>query len=348
MHLIDGHHRGGVVYTRLHHSLADGIALTEVLLALTDATPDGDREATIATLVPRPRGMLDELRRMAGSAAAEAEAAASRVAHLLFELPRFVDPRLLGDAIMQAERVGGIARKLLLGRRPRTPLSGTPCTTKRAVWSEPFPLAEIKHVGRMTGTTVNDVLMGAMAGALAAYMREHGGDVRDVYTLVPVNVRPLDKPLPSELGNRFALVMFKYPTTLGTPLERIAETHRRMEVIKHSPEAGLTFGLIRAIGLTGPELERVLVDFVADKAIGVTTNVPGPVTERYAAGSPIRSILSWEPSAGDQTLGISIFTYAGAVRVGFKVDTSCVREPENLLHAFDQEVAELLRLAHAG
>ena len=42
MHLIDGHRGGSVVYSRLHHALADGIALNEVLLSLTDATPEGD------------------------------------------------------------------------------------------------------------------------------------------------------------------------------------------------------------------------------------------------------------------------------------------------------------------
>jgi hypothetical protein len=120
-----------------------------------------------------------------------------------------------------------------------------------------------------------------------------------------------------------------------------------MEVIKHSPEVVLTFGLIKAIGRTGPDLERFLVDFFAAKAIGVTTNVPGPLVRRYIAGTPIKGILAWVPESGDQTVGVSIFTYAGTVRVGFKVDAARVRDPESLVHAFDEEVAQLLRLAHA-
>jgi hypothetical protein len=102
---------------------------------------------------------------------------------------------------------------------------------------------------------VNDVLVAAVAGALSTYMAEHGGERVDVSTMVPVNVRPLDRPLPAELGNQFALVLFRLPTGTREPLARIAETKRRMDVIKDSPEVVFTFGLIKAIGRTGPELD---------------------------------------------------------------------------------------------
>ncbi len=42
VHLIDGYDGGAVVYTRMHHALADGIALAQVLLSLTDDTPEGE------------------------------------------------------------------------------------------------------------------------------------------------------------------------------------------------------------------------------------------------------------------------------------------------------------------
>jgi hypothetical protein len=192
---------------------------------------------------------------------------------------------------------------------------------------------------------VNDVLVAALAGALSTYIRTHQGDPVDVPTMVPVNVRPLDEPLPRELGNRFALVLFSLPSSLGTPFERLAETKRRMDAIKHSPEAVLTFGLIRGIGRTGPELERFLVDFFANKATGVTTNVPGPQEPRYLAGTRITRTLGWAPESGEQTLGTSIFTYDGQVHIGFKVDVHQVPRPEELLAGYRAELDALLRLA---
>src|SRR5205814_6747775 len=39
VHLIDGHDHGSVVLARIHHSIADGIALVRVMLSLTDPSP---------------------------------------------------------------------------------------------------------------------------------------------------------------------------------------------------------------------------------------------------------------------------------------------------------------------
>jgi hypothetical protein len=120
-----------------------------------------------------------------------------------------------------------------------------------------------------------------------------------------------------------------------------------MDAIKHSPEALLTFGMIRGVGRTGPEIERFLVDFFANKASGVTTNVPGPRTPRYVAGARITALLGWAPESGDQTLGTCIFTYDGRVHVGFKVDTGVIARPEELVAAFEAELAALCRLGAA-
>jgi WS/DGAT/MGAT family acyltransferase len=215
------------------------------------------------------------------------------------------------------------------------------------VWCRPFPLEDVKHVGRLAGATVNDVLMATTAGALARYIESHGAESVDVYAMVPVNVRPLDQPLPRELGNQFALVLLDLPVGVRSPFGRIAEAKRRMDVIKHSPEVMLTFGLIKAIGRSGPELERFFVDFFAHKAVGVLTDVPGPTQPRYIAGRRITRVLAWGPQSGDQTLGVAIFTYAGEVHVGFKVDVGQIPDPEAMVAAFEAEVADLGKVAHA-
>jgi WS/DGAT/MGAT family acyltransferase len=353
MHLLDGYDGGAVVFTRFHHALADGIALAQVLLSLTDENPEDDlrQDEDLAAPGAQPLGILDgalQVVAAAGSAAGAAVAAmATAGGHLLREAPRLLDPHLMGDAFTQAERTGGIAGKLLLGPQPHTPFSGTPGESKQVAWCDPFPLDDVKRVGRAAGATVNDVLVAAVAGALSTYTVEHGGTPEDVATMVPVNVRPLDRPLPRDLGNQFALVLLRLPVSVESPFARIAETKRRMDVIKHSPEVMLTFGLIKAIGRSGPELERFFVDFFAGKAIGVTTNVPGPREPRYLAGSRITRVLSWPPESGDQTLGVSVFSYAGEVQVGFRVDATRIPDPERMVAAFESEITELTRFAHA-
>ena len=350
-HLVTGYRGGSAVVTRFHHALADGIALARVLLALTDAGPttdltDGeavgqwyDEEAQDA-----PAGLLGSATRVVGPASSAVRAGL----HVLSGLPRSVTPGHALDAVTLALQTGRIADKLLLGTNPDTPLTGMPGVPKRAVWSRPWPVADLKVVGRLAGATVNDVLVGAVSGALASYLVDHGGDARDLTTMVPVNLRRLDRPLPRTLGNQFALVMLPLPTGVLAPLERMAEAKRRMDSIKSSPEALLTFGIINAIGRTNPEVARHVVDFFAAKAIGVTTNVMGPLTGRYVAGSRIAGLLGWVPGSGRQTVGVSIFSYDQSVRIGFKVDAGVVPDPEKLVHAFEEEMAVLLRIAEAA
>lgn len=340
MHLIDGYGSGSAVYSRLHHAMADGIALTRVLLSMTDAEPDA-LPADDSLGETRHRGPVDSVVHLAGSVA---ETAGSAV----LDLPHLLSPSFAEDAFTLARQTTGIATKLTFTRNPASSIAGTAGVRKRAVWAPPIPLDDVIEAGHRTGTTVNDVLVAALAGAVASYLRWHDGAALDIPTMVPVNVRPLDEPLPRELGNRFALVLFALPSGLETPFARLAETKRRMDAIKDSPEAMLTFGLIRGIGRTGKDLERYLVDFFANKASGVTTNVPGPRGPRYLAGARITSMLGWAPGSGNQTLGTCIFTYDGHVHVGFKVDLDSIAHPEELLDAFEGEIDALLHLAQAG
>jgi WS/DGAT/MGAT family acyltransferase len=263
-------------------------------------------------------------------------------------MSRYVNPARALDALTLTRQTLHVADKLLLGSTPATPLTGVPGVEKRAAWSHSRPLADVKRIGRLAGATVNDVVMGAVAGAVSSYLVEHGDEPADLTTMVPVNLRPAGRPLPPELGNRFALILLPLPTSVRTPLGRLSETKRRMDAIKGSPEAAITFGLINAIGMTHPRLERLLVDFFAGKAFGVTTNVVAPARERYLAGSRITGLLGWVPSSGRQTLGVCIVTYDQTLRVGFKVDALVVPDPGRLVAAFDLELDRLLHMARAA
>lgn len=323
VHVLQGYGAGSAVYSRLHHSLADGIALTKVLLSLTDASPEG----TLVADDDQPaahHGVLELGSHLVGSVLTPRRAVST-----------------VRQVVSLTRGTTAVATKLLLAPHPSSAVTGEPGPRKRAVWGEPASLVGVKETARRTGTTVNDVVVAALAGALTTYQAQHGQEPVDVPTMVPVNLRPDDQPLPPELGNRFALVLLTLPSGLRTPFERLAETRRRMSAIKDSPEAWLTFGMIRGIGLTGPTLERRLVDFFANKATGVTTNVPGPATPCFLAGERVVTMMGWAPESGQQTLGTCIFSYDGRLHVGFKVDTATIDDPEALVAAFDAELALL-------
>ena len=346
MTLVEGYGSGCALLSRFHHSLADGIALSQVMLSLTNATPtvdpdDPDEPEAHQSAPPNPGGFLDAARALQETGAQVLRGGL----HALSLLTDLATPSRALDVLELGWRTGKIADKLLLGNNPQTPFSGEPGLDKRAVWSGPRAITDVKRVSRLTGATVNDVLVAAVSGAINAYLRDHGAEAVDLTTMIPVNVRAPDQPLPRELGNKFALVFLKMPTGVTPPLQRVAESKRRMDSIKISPEALITFGLNTLIGRIEPHVSKSIVNFLSDKAIGVTTNVMGPQHQRYLAGVPIAGVVSWVPGAGRQTLGVCIFSFAGTVRVGFKVDAALVPDPEKLVHAFDEDMDQLLWIA---
>ncbi|MGN6130754.1 MAG: wax ester/triacylglycerol synthase domain-containing protein, partial [Nocardioidaceae bacterium] len=82
MHLIDGYGEGAAVYSRLHHSLADGIALTRVLLSMTDATPDADLAEEEQLAEAAHRGLLGGTAHLLGATGST-----------LLELPLLMEPQ---------------------------------------------------------------------------------------------------------------------------------------------------------------------------------------------------------------------------------------------------------------
>lgn len=322
--LIDGYGEGSVLFSRLHHAMADGMALAEVMLTLTDPSPEGHdprRESNTP-----PDGVLAPL-----------VSTATGLLRSAISLP---------TVPLTALKSIAVTHKLLLSVLPPTLLSNEPGVDKLLTWSHPQPLAEVKAIGAETGSTVNDVLIAALSGALARYLATFGESADHLTTMVPVNIRPPDQPLPRELGNKFALVMLHLPTSPMTARQRLDEVHRRMASIKHSPETLITSAVAEGIGHLHA-IDKPLVDFFAGKAIGVTTNVMGPREPRYLAGAEVTGVLGWVPGSGGQTLGVCIISYADTVRIGFKVDAATVPEPEQLIAFFEAEL-DSLRVATGG
>lgn len=159
---------------------------------------------------------------------------------------------------------------------------------------------------------------------------------------MPVSLRPLGEPL--KMQNSFSLILVQVPLTpsahvTGLPgVDTILTAHREMSAIKASGLAFAVMATIKVAFATLPSsLAAFLTDFLASKTTGVLTNVPGPTSHVAIAGAKAHDIVFWAPSRADLGVTFSLFTYAGSVRVAFKVDTGIVSCPELLAAEFDAE-----------
>jgi WS/DGAT/MGAT family acyltransferase len=338
MYVIEGFGSGTAVLSRMHHCIADGIALARVMLSLTDAAPD----AGIAGAEPvAHHGPADALTAPVRTGAHLAGVAMHEgmeiVAHPASELPSLL-----------TRGVGGgraLGKLLLTGADADTPLRGAPGVARRVAWTDRIELDAVKATGHATGTTVNDVILAAVTGALHRWLAERDSVVDELRAMVPFNLRPLDQPLPAELGNRFGLVYLPLPVGIADSQERLREVHRRMEAIKHSPEAAVSYGILGLIGMTPLPVEQRLINIFTPKVTAVMTNVPGPRQPVYFAGSPVAGALGWVPASGEIGMGLSIFSYDGGVTVGIQAATALIPDPDVIIESFEHELAALGRMA---
>ena len=337
-HLVENYGAGCALLCRLHHSIADGIALMKLLLAMTDEEADPPEStqqpaASAARRGPAPLG------------------SSLRLASKLYKTGRGVlgHPEQVSDAAkFGVGSVASLANLLLLSPDPKTRFKGKLGIRKRSAWSRPIDLADVKAIGRVTGGTVNDVLLTAASGALGRYLRGNGEPVAGlkIRAVVPVNLRPLDGA--PTLGNKFGIVFLTLPVGIADPLERLFELKRGMDGIKGSQEALVAFGILNAIGLASNGIEDLVVDIFEKKATAVMTNVPGPGEIRYFAGKPVRGLMFWVPQSGRLGLGLSILSYAGEVLIGIAADAGLTPDPEAIVEAFHEEFESMMDLVRVA
>jgi len=236
-----------------------------------------------------------------------------------------------------------LAKLAIAGTSVQTSWSGTPGTAKSVHWVDAIRLDRVKEVGKKTGTTVNDVALAIVAGTLQSYLAEHGEAVDEVMWFVPISLKPFDPSMPKELGNHFAVVPFGMPLNIDDPKERLHEINRRIAKIKKSHEPVVTFGLQRVVATSPERLSVFLTNFLANKGVGVLTNVPGPSGQIALAGTPVEGVLGFAPASGDNPMTVTIFSYNGRLHIGFAVDKKLIPDGGRMSELFADEARSMYR-----
>ena len=346
-HFVENFDAGSAVILRIHHCYADGTAMIRVFLTLTDlhaepgapepepaaAMPQADDEETFAWLgrLNVPGAGFVQKALTEGAQWFSKAADLTRNPEQANELARHA----LGI-------VAELSRVAMLADDPPTRFKGALGARKIAAWTDPLPLADVKAISKALGCTVNDLLMSTVAGALGAYLRDHGEDTagKTIRATVPVNLR--DPKAAASLGNHFGLVFLELPIGIRNPLERLFAVHTAMSALKSSYQPVLTLGLMAALGMLPNSAQSAAIDLLSTKATLVATNVPGPAHPMYLAGRRISRLIFWVPQSGDIGLGVSILSYAGQVQFGLIADYKRIPDPAAVSARFHDEFEKVV------
>ena len=292
-----------VLFFRIHHCIADGIALVRTMFTLFDT------ESSAARAVPNVGLKANERR--------------ARAVGRLLRLPVMGPVSLLGLAASRADRNALHGDERLGGR-------------KSVAWSTRVDFQRIRRLRQAASATINDLLMTCLAGALARCL-ERPAEVRDVRAFIPMNLRSPKGP--PRLENQFVAVPLMLPVDIDDPIRRLRTIEVRTRQMKGSVRPVALFAAAKWMLRWMPDgWSREVFDFFANKCTCVLTNVPGPPDTVYLDGRALRDMFFWVPQRSRIGIGISIFSYAGSVRLGVISDGDVLERPDELIDAFSDEL----------
>ena len=340
-HLVEHYQGGSAIIVRIHHCIGDGIALTSVVLSITDGgalPPQRSHDAAhddddwLTTTLIRPLTDLavkaidlsgDSVSRsmdlVAHPQAGTRELARTgfRVATDLAALALMED-----DSPTQAQGQAGGPQDRRLGR------------------ADPAGRGQEHRqgAGRVDQRRAAG-LRGRRHRRLPARDRRRPPG-KGIRAMVPVNLRPLDEAY--KLGNRFGLAPLVLPIGIDNPIERVYAVRARMGHLKGSYQPVLAFGVLAVAGLLNKAGQDALLNLFAKKATAVMTNVPGPTHLLKFCGSTLRQSIFWVPQSGDVAVGVSIFSYGGGVQFALITDEQLCPAPQKIIDRFAPELDKLL------
>ena len=341
--LLEGLANGGIVLvTKIHHSLADGVASAAMLAKVMSLEPDPDElNAPNPAWVPEPIPSRRTLIRDA-----------------------------LRDQRVQLRSVGPLVKRTVKGSvnvlknlkhraidvpypfvTPRTVFNRT-LSPQRSFATTSLPLAELKLVKDSAGVTLNDVVLAIVAEALDRFFEARGETLsKPLIASVPMAViDPGDAP--REAGNRVANLFTCLCNDVTDPLERLKKIHA---VTTQSKEVQRQLGIETLLDWSeaAPALpyhwalaafsQSGLSDIMPPAANLIVSNVRGPDHPLYVAGARLRTIYSVGPAVEGIGLNITGWSYCGSLDFALIADAEAIPDPHIITDAFRPALETLLR-----
>jgi len=330
---------------KTHHCMVDGLAMVELASMLLDPTPEpvaceseGRRDEP-ASSQHRAGGGKGEPRSEQVLARGVRDLLDQQLDLLQWPLRAASSP---GPAVRQT--AVGMMRAVraldgLLRSAPASVLNGELSPLRRLAWAQ-RPLEELKTIKGAYGTTVNDVILAAVAGGLRAYLLRRGEQPTALKVMVPVNVRSES----DVLGNHISFVFAELPCDDPDPIGRLYQVHASMSRCKRDGEPEGSDLVLKAASRTPVTVQHTLSRlFASPRAFNlVVSNIPGPPAQMYMLGCPLRSVYPMVPLADNHAVSVGMITIHDQACFGVYADRQAMPDVGMLARDIDDAVAELL------
>jgi diacylglycerol O-acyltransferase / wax synthase len=331
IHIYQNYKGGSAIIFRLHHAIADGVSLIQVLFSLTGENAKDSLEVQYTDFsidlkeLPYIKGVHQFIK---GS-----NKLIDNVKYLK-ENPKVITQNIVQGWEATKEMASIFTDKDITGSIYKGEFS----EEKNVAWSKPMDLLLIKKLGKQYKATVNDVLLALMTGAIRSHLVHNHQKVEEgIRVVIPVNIRAKEKKI--ELHNEISFISLELPVHVEDFTERLQIINEKTTLLKNSAEP---YVLNKAMEFLSDKLSDNMkdrfIDFISTKIAAAITNVPGPRKSVYLAGSKVKDIYCWIPHTAPLGVGLSMISYNNKITVAMVIDKNMADDPDVLIDSFENEL----------
>ncbi|TVR23826.1 MAG: wax ester/triacylglycerol synthase family O-acyltransferase [Anaerolineaceae bacterium] len=313
------------LFFKIHHCMVDGLAAVELFTLLFDLTADKPPLEPKPTYDPPEEPTTGELL---------IEAAKRDPSHKFNILKKLGgDLGTMFDIFRQKEQrrkaLIGLANMVNDNLKPirKLPINGKNSGDQQLAWAE-FSLSEIRQIKSARGTSVNDVMLAVLSGAIERYASEREPNNKQDFLriLIPVSMR-LEQER-GAYGNRISVLPVDVPFGKESPLDRLSAVHTYTSTMKASSLSN-SLDMLLTVPALLPSIAQPAVWSIAPAAFSVLahtwcTNVAGPQIPVYLRGHKLIRNYGYFPLNPSMGLACVVLSYDQRVTMTLVADSEIV------------------------
>ena len=329
------------IVSKVHHCAIDGMSGVEISEAIHSLQAKDDVKLTEDER--RPRREIGRIEQVAWAG----------FNNLVKPLQAFVYAgRMAPGALKYAFGLSRDDFKLFGNSVPRTRFNGV-VSGHRVFESVEISLADIKHIrARVEGSTVNDVILAVVGGALHRYLKSKDELPEDsLVAMAPVSLRSAAEK--QSLGNEVTAMTVPLGTDLSDALVRLQFTHRSAMRSKTISKAVGARELSEVSKLAPAMLSGVATRLYSRLGLAnqlspmfntVVTNVPGPPVPLYMAGARMVTSCGTGPVMDSMGLFHAVTSYCGVIRITVTACREMLPDPAFYAACLKESIEEYVAL----
>ena len=330
------------VVGKAHHCLVDGLAAVELMGLLLDVERRPETDPTNGWSPAASPSALE----LVGGAVSHHLGQALDLIRVPLGWAR--DPSRLLELPSRARCAALATAHTVLPPAAPSRLNG-PMAATRHLACRARPIEDLKLIRRRFGTTVNDVLLSASAGALRGLLEHREEPLHDVKAMVPVSIEDGAHARSDERwGNSIAFLFLVLPCQETDPVWRLREIHVAMRQRKRAREPEGSGAVLDALGYAPRTLRRLASRVLASSQVSNLTisNIPGPQVPLYLMGCEVKHAYPVVPLADGHGISIGMTTVGGQACFGVYAQAELADDAELIARGIDQAIDELLVRCH--